>query len=430
MSRGRYSQLPSTAQNHADEEMEQAFASDDEDDSVEQPMLSTAAATAQPRSAAPGSYDFEIDYYPPPPGSPPGPSALALPNAIGNSNGFIPPPAESNNGSGAGGRGGRLRDWLARSVGAILPTHYQRIPRSSGVRGGGTENDGVFANVSAKPGGSLGMQRAEDADGIHWAPEESSKDAPPSYASAQADAVPPYWETTILAPSGIGGELFVDGLPAGSLLSFMSNMLISFSFQFVGFMLTSILSTTHAAKFGSRCGLGITLIQYGFYIRTKAPESYTAPSSRNRPWPWAAETSPFNSTSSASSSSSGPAYPDDDAFASNSDVVSANEWLSFLLMTIGWFITLTSALGYYRVKRWERGIQNSTPSQPQARMSPEADAAVRRTLSTVFGFGAVPTTPSTAVTPNIPDEERAARIAEAHQLDARLQEDLRAAGLL
>jgi hypothetical protein len=311
--------------------------------------------------------------------------------------------------------------------------YYQRLPGGShGIRGGGTENDGVFANVSAKPGGSLGMQRAEDADGIHWAPEESSKDAPPSYASAQADAVPPYWETTILAPSGIGGELLVDGLPAGSLLSFMSNMLISFSFQFVGFMLTSILSTTHAAKFGSRCGLGITLIQYGFYLRSRAPDAYTQPSSsRNRPWPWGTDvsTSPFNSTTS-SSSSSGPAYPaDDDAFPAN-DLASANEWLSFLLMTIGWFITLTSALGYYRVKRWERGIKNSTPAQPQARMSPEADAAVRRTLSSVFGFGAIPMSPSTAATPNLPDEERAARIEEAHQLDARLQADLRAAGLL
>lgn len=34
-------------------------------------------------------------------------------------------------------------------------------------------------------------------------PEDAQKDAPPSYASAQADAVPPYWETTIHAPSSL-----------------------------------------------------------------------------------------------------------------------------------------------------------------------------------------------------------------------------------
>ena len=280
--------------------------------------------------------------------------------------------------------------------------------------------------------------------------------------------MPPYWETTILAPSGIGGELLVDGLPAGSLLSFMSNMLISFSFQFVGqshsstCLLTPPLFSTrfsptrlhaHLNPEHDACRqirikvwawnnshpvrhvstfLSLTLFlmcsfqfRYGFYLRSRAPDAYTQPSSsRNRPWPWGTDvsTSPFNSTTS-SSSSSGPAYPaDDDAFPAN-DLASANEWLSFLLMTIGWFITLTSALGYYRVKRWERGIKNSTPAQPQARMSPEADAAVRRTLSTVFGFGAIPMSPSTAATPNLPDEERAARIEEAHQLDARLVND-------
>lgn len=40
-------------------------------------------------------------------------------------------------------------------------------------------------------------------------------------------------------------------------------MLVSMSFQFVGFLLTYLLHTTHAAKNGSRAGLGITLIQLG-----------------------------------------------------------------------------------------------------------------------------------------------------------------------
>ena len=117
--------------------------------------------------------------------------------------------------------------------------------------------------------------RLEGDDSIYLAPEETQKDAPPSYASAQADAVPPYWETTTIhLPSGVSassvpGEMIIEGLPTGTLFSFMWNMLVSISFQFVGFLLTFLLHTTHAAKFGSRAGLGITLIQYGFALRTK-----------------------------------------------------------------------------------------------------------------------------------------------------------------
>ena len=40
------------------------------------------------------------------------------------------------------------------------------------------------------------------------------------------------------------------------------------SFQFVGFLLTTLLSTSHAAKNGSRAGLGITLIQYGLFLQS------------------------------------------------------------------------------------------------------------------------------------------------------------------
>jgi hypothetical protein len=38
------------------------------------------------------------------------------------------------------------------------------------------------------------------------------------------------------------------------------------SFQFIGFLLTYLLHTTHAARLGSRAGLGVTLIQYGFAL--------------------------------------------------------------------------------------------------------------------------------------------------------------------
>ena len=115
-----------------------------------------------------------------------------------------------------------------------------------------------------------------EGDGsIYLAPEETLKDAPPSYASARADAVPPYWETTTIhLPSGTSssveaGEMIIEDLPTGTLFSFLWNMLVSISFQFVGFLITFLFHTTHAAKHGSRAGFGVTLIRLGFALRTQ-----------------------------------------------------------------------------------------------------------------------------------------------------------------
>jgi hypothetical protein len=66
--------------------------------------------------------------------------------------------------------------------------------------------------------------------------------------------------------------MIIDHLPTGSVFSFLWNLLISISFQFVGFLLTYLLHTTHAARFGSRAGLGVTLIQYGFALRGRTEE--------------------------------------------------------------------------------------------------------------------------------------------------------------
>jgi len=49
-------------------------------------------------------------------------------------------------------------------------------------------------------------------------------------------------------------------------------------------------------------------------------------------------------------------------FALPNEVTIATDWLSFFLMTVGWLLFLTSLLGYWRVKRWERSLR-STPAQ-------------------------------------------------------------------
>ncbi|KAJ2972597.1 hypothetical protein NUW54_g12231 [Trametes sanguinea] len=154
------------------------------------------------------------------------------------------------------------------------------------------------------------------------------------------------------------GEVVIDGLPTGSLFSFLWNLLVSISFQFVGFLLTYLLHTTHAAKLGSRAGLGITLIQYGFALRGK---DVTYGASEQDVWGgWkpeeprptfgtAAEAEAYYNNLNLTATSPSPTIDTPpEAFASSD---ATTEWLSFLLMTIGWFILLTSVLGSWRVRR-------------------------------------------------------------------------------
>ncbi|KAJ7352543.1 hypothetical protein DFH08DRAFT_957323 [Mycena albidolilacea] len=401
----RYAPLPGRSVQDADDDLDDAFGSDEED---EQSPLN--AHVEQSAHHVPGAYDFEREYDCPPPGSPPLASAFARPNDIGNSNGMLPtepviPPVPRSS-------------FFRRAVGAILPTHYTRLPGSdptaSGVHGGGIENDGVFANVMAKPQRARTI-RTEDGE-IHMVPEDNQKEAPPSYAAAQADSVPPYWETTVHAPGmDLGSDMIIDDLPSGSVWVFLVNMFISFFFQFVGFLLTFLLHTSHAAKYGSRAGLGLTLIQYGFYSRAGGvndPETDEAPD-----WP---SLTPKRRPDAGDITLGG---------------VSSRDWLSFLLMTVGWFLLLSSFIGFWRIKRWESSIRAS--SQPITAEDIERDAAVRRNIESVFGFSfgdeeRTERRQQQAPVPVRRDENGTVVVIPTQELleEARLARDLRAAGLL
>ena len=137
--------------------------------------------------------------------------------------------------------------------------------------------------------------------------------------------------------------MVIDSLPTGSLFSFLWNMLVSISFQFVGFLLTYLLHTTHAAKLGSRAGLGITLIQYGFSMRSRADE--WAEGEDVAGWGWqAGQPKPSFETaaeaedyySRLNSTATVPAAPMDGGVYLND---ATTEWLSFFLMTVGELIS-------------------------------------------------------------------------------------------
>lgn len=226
----------------------------------------------------------------------------------------------------SGGRGGLFR----RTT--VLPSF---LSSSGASRSVSSSNDGVFANLAAKP------ERGE-----------KNEDLPPSYEEAAADATPPYWETTILAPGLSSDEVFVDGLPVGSIFSFVWNAMISMSFQVVGFILTYLLHTTHAAKNGSRAGLGLTLVQYGFYMKGGSDSKDGGDSDQfiNPPDP---NSHSFDPGAVADGSAGG------DGSGGSMSSISTSEWISYVLMIVGWFVLIRAISDFLRARRHEQLVLQS-----------------------------------------------------------------------
>ena len=167
----RYAPLPTQRpSDHSDDELDAAFdGSDDELDydddnapvSESQPLNPSHSGRTSPPLptrnnlppiAIPGTYDFErVDYDVPPPGSP----TRAMTNDYGNSNGHIP--SFDTDVDSAGRRRRRVRRWFNRTAANLLPSHYVHQLGLGGPStpaahvGGGGSNDGVFANITAKP---------------------------------------------------------------------------------------------------------------------------------------------------------------------------------------------------------------------------------------------------------------------------------------
>ncbi|KAH6614484.1 hypothetical protein B0J18DRAFT_389172 [Chaetomium sp. MPI-SDFR-AT-0129] len=241
--------------------------------------------------------------------------------------------SEGTGRTGAGAAGGQ--EQAAAAVTAGQPTAVV-APTSSRVYGGGIQSDGVFSNLSAKP---------ETGEG-------EKDEMPPTYEQAAADQAPPYWETTILAP-GLGGpdEVFIDGLPVGTFFGFAWNAMISMAIGFVSFLLTYLLHSTHAAKNGSLAGLGVTMIQYGFSMKTYSSgagagsgmhahgdgDEYADPSDPN--------SHDFN--------------PDDANGDGGSGDISGGDWAAYALMIVGWFILIRAVANYIKVRRHEQLVLQS-----------------------------------------------------------------------
>ena len=126
---------------------------------------------------------------------------------------------------------------------------------SSRPMGGGINHDGVFSNINAKP------DRVRESIDPHDR-QMCIRDSFGANSIADSD--------TAWSPDGsfVGDvdEMIIGTMTIGTIFAFVWNMVISGTFQFIGFVLTFLLHTTHAAKLGSRAGLGVSLIQYGLEL--------------------------------------------------------------------------------------------------------------------------------------------------------------------
>jgi Protein of unknown function (DUF2370) len=251
-------------------------------------------------------------------------------------------------------------------MGSSLRNFFGWRRQASVQTGSSTNNDGVFANIVAKPAANV----------------KPTEDHPPTYAEAAADAAPPYWETTIMAP-GLSDELFIEGLPVGSPINFAWNFMVSAAFQFVGFFLTYLLHTSHAAKHGSRAGLGFTLLQCGWYLKpdpvlsepTGGPPSQLEPTDPND-FDVSGQDSAGLGTSSFSQGhvvTTVPSVGDSDS--------SATGWIATVLMVIGVIIMVKAIADYLQARRMEFGILRSQPESETEEPEPEVAAPVAAEVS-------------------------------------------------
>ncbi|KAG0041843.1 Nedd4 interacting protein [Gryganskiella cystojenkinii] len=204
-----------------------------------------------------------------------------------------------------------------------------------------TTMDGVFSNLSAKP-------RVE---------KPHQEELPPPYKAAALDQSPAYYEALEASPYG-DDEFLVDGLPVGGLYGFVWNMIMSMSFQFVGFFLTYLLHTSHATKNGSKMGLGLTFMSMGTQMMSgKAP---------------GADKTDDEDSDTGYMGNTGGQEP--------IKAVQEYIWLSYFMLFLGSAIMLQSGIEFLRAKRQEmifnaRAVSSSSTSSSTAEPSTEAGSS-------------------------------------------------------
>ena len=163
-----------------------------------------------------------------------------------------------------------------------------------------------------------------------------------------------------MAPGMVSDEVFIDGLPVGSFFSFAWNAIISMAFQLVGFLLTYLLHTTHAAKNGSRAGLGITLINYGFTMRAAIDRGSGGGGGDNGNGNYGQPADPnsHDFDPSAISDTTVAAVGGTDGGEVGSGFP-GQAWFSYALLIVGWIVLIKSVSDFVKARKHEQLILQS-----------------------------------------------------------------------
>ncbi len=139
--------------------------------------------------------------------------------------------------------------------------------------------------------------------------------------------------------------------------------MISMSFQLVGFLLTYLLHTTHAAKNGSRAGLGLTLVQYGFYMKGSGVKDDTGNpgqlTNAPPPDPNSHDFNPDTVGGAAAAAAGAVAASADGSSGGGFSTITSSDWVSYILMIVGWFILIRAVSDFLRARRHEQLVLQS-----------------------------------------------------------------------
>ncbi|KAJ3254683.1 hypothetical protein HK103_007022 [Boothiomyces macroporosus] len=173
------------------------------------------------------------------------------------------------------------------------------------------EHDGVFSNMAAKPT-ALTVKDFEEIE-------------PPSYHDAVVDPAPEYYVNCVDENGEIlieGNSSLIPGLPVGDYFIYLINVFLSLTFDILGFFLTTLLATSHAARFGSQAGLGLTLMRYGVLVKQKVDENDFPPVEYDNGY-----------------------QPDPE------EEKSRREWSAVFIIFMGLFILLRANIEFFRLRR-------------------------------------------------------------------------------
>ncbi|SMN17748.1 similar to Saccharomyces cerevisiae YBR290W BSD2 Heavy metal ion homeostasis protein [Maudiozyma saulgeensis] len=222
----------------------------------------------------------------------------------------------------------------------ILDRVFRRRPEGESTLAGiASSFDGVFSNLTAKPDNNEDERNAQN-------------DALPSYDEAAADNVPSYYGMDLSNSDMYVDEICIEGLPVGNAANLFWNIIVSSSFQFVGFLITYILHTSHAAKQGSRFGLGLTFIGYAYSM---IPNNVTSKIGKYK----TIDRYQLNDPNSYDNLEIDSDSVTQDHFESSLNHGFEEEkqslpTLAVLVGILGAFITIKSFVDYIKVKRMER----------------------------------------------------------------------------